>query len=75
MCHPSWTRALTAAQRPSDLASAGHGPRFTELAGGPPGACRREAPGVTEGMPSCAAKQVTMPARDRAAPATEPQLA
>jgi AraC-like DNA-binding protein len=40
--------------------------RFTELVGMSPGAYRREAGGVVEGMPSCVAKQVTRPIRNRA---------
>ena len=154
MCHPSWTRALTAAQRLRDLArlrrvrdridreyaqpldvgalargahmSAGHlsrefklaygespygylmtrrieramallrrgdlsvtevcfavgrsslgtfSTRFTELAGVPPSTYRRDAARATAGMPSCVAKQVTRPVRNREAPVTEPQLA
>ena len=154
VCHPSWARALTAAQRRSDLArlrrvrdridreyaqpldvealargahmSAGHlsrqfrlaygeppysylmtrrieramallrrgglsvtevcfavgcsslgtfSTRFTELAGVPPSTYRRQAADVAAGMPSCVAKQVTRPVRNREAPVTEPQLA
>ncbi len=153
MCHPSWTRALAAAQHLSDLAwlrrvrdrmdreyaqpldvealargahmSAGHlsrqfrlaygespysylmtrrieramallrrgdlsvtevcfavgcsslgtfSTRFTELVGVPPSAYRRQA-AVAAGLPSCVAKQVTRPVRNREAPVTEPQLA
>ncbi|HST49340.1 helix-turn-helix transcriptional regulator [Jatrophihabitans sp.] len=48
--------------------------RFTELVGVPPSTYRREA-AATEGMPSCVAKQVTRPIRNREAPAGEPQLA
>jgi AraC-like DNA-binding protein len=154
MCHPSWTRALTAAQPLRDLArlrrvrdridreyaqpldvealaraaymSAGHlsrqfrlaygespyayvmtrrieramallrrgdlsvtevcfavgcsslgtfSTRFTEMVGVPPSVYRRQAADGTAGMPSCVAKQVTRPVRDRKAPAREPQLA
>jgi AraC-like DNA-binding protein len=154
MCHPAWTRALTAAQPRSDLAwlrrvrdridreyaqpldvealargaymSAGHlsrqfrlaygespdrylmtrrieramallrrgdlsvtdvcfavgcsslgtfSTRFTELAGVPPSIYRRQAAGATAGMPSCLAKHVTRPVRDREARAPQPQLA
>ena len=154
MCHPSWTHALAAAQRLSDLArlrrvrdridreyaqpldvealargahmSAGHlsrqfrlaygeppyaylmtrrieramallrrgdlsvteacfavgcsslgtfSTRFTELVGMPPSAYQRQAAGAAAGMPSCVAKQVTRPVRNREAPVTEPQLA
>jgi AraC-like DNA-binding protein len=49
--------------------------RFTELVGVPPSAYRREATLATEGMPSCVAKQVTRPIRNREAPATDPDLA
>jgi AraC-like DNA-binding protein len=49
--------------------------RFTELVGMPPSAYRREAAGQTAGMPSCVAKEVTRPVRNREARATEPQLA
>jgi AraC-like DNA-binding protein len=43
--------------------------RFTELVGMPPSAYRRDAAATTEGMPSCVAKQVTRPIRNREAPA------
>ncbi|WP_280235887.1 helix-turn-helix transcriptional regulator [Nocardia cyriacigeorgica] len=49
--------------------------RFTELVGIPPSVYRREAADHTAGMPSCVAKQVTRPIRNREAPATDPQLA
>ena len=39
--------------------------RFTELVGIPPSAYRREAARATEGIPSCIAKQVTRPIRNR----------
>jgi AraC-like DNA-binding protein len=42
--------------------------RFTELVGMPPSAYRREAAGPDAGMPSCVAKQVTRPVRNREAP-------
>jgi len=48
--------------------------RFTELVGMPPSAYRRRAAGAAVGMPSCVAKQVTRPVRNREAPVTEPQL-
>lgn len=48
--------------------------RFAELVGVPPSVYRREAAGATEGMPSCVAKQVTRPVRNREAPAPEPHL-
>jgi AraC-like DNA-binding protein len=41
--------------------------RFTELVGMPPSVYRREAMHATVGMPSCVAKQVTRPVRNRAA--------
>jgi len=153
MCHPSWTRALTAAHHLSDLArlrrvrdridreyaqpldvealargvhmSAGHlsrefkaaygespysylmtrrieramallrrgdlsvtevcyevgcsslgtfSTRFAELAGVPPSIYRRQAAEAAAGMPSCVAKQVTRPVRNREARAAEPHL-
>jgi hypothetical protein len=49
--------------------------RFTELVGVPPSVYRRLAAGATAGMPSCVAKQVTRPIRNREAPVTEPHLA
>ncbi len=49
--------------------------RFTELVGMPPSAYQRQAAGATAGMPSCVAKQVSRPVRNREAPVTEPQLA
>jgi transcriptional regulator GlxA family with amidase domain len=48
--------------------------RFTELVGTPPSVYRRRAR-TTAGIPSCVAKQVTRPIRNREAPVTEPQLA
>jgi AraC-like DNA-binding protein len=48
--------------------------RFTELVGVPPSTYRRQAAAATAGMPSCVAKQVTRPIRNREAPVTEPQL-
>ena len=42
--------------------------RFTELVGMPPSAYRREAAGPAAGIPSCVAKQVTRPVRNREAP-------
>jgi len=41
--------------------------RFTELVGVPPSVYRRDAVRATEGMPSCVAKQVTRPIRNREA--------
>jgi AraC-like DNA-binding protein len=45
--------------------------RFTELVGVPPSVYRREAAGATAGIPSCVAKQVTRPMRNREALVTE----
>jgi AraC-like DNA-binding protein len=41
--------------------------RFTELVGVPPSIYRRQAARATSGMPSCVAKQVTRPVRNREA--------
>ena len=41
--------------------------RFTELVGVPPSTYRRRAEHATAGMPSCVAKQVTRPVRNREA--------
>ncbi|MEU8134077.1 helix-turn-helix transcriptional regulator [Streptodolium elevatio] len=41
--------------------------RFAELVGMPPSAYRQRAAQATEGMPSCVAKQVTRPVRNREA--------
>jgi AraC-like DNA-binding protein len=49
--------------------------RFTELVGVPPSVYRRDAARATAGMPSCVAKQVTRPIRNREAPVTGPRLA
>ncbi|MGI8760251.1 MAG: helix-turn-helix transcriptional regulator [Jatrophihabitantaceae bacterium] len=49
--------------------------RFTELVGVPPSIYRRRAARATAEMPSCVAKQVTRPIRNREAPVSEPQLA
>jgi transcriptional regulator GlxA family with amidase domain len=49
--------------------------RFTELVGVPPSTYRRDATRAMAGMPSCVAKQVTRPVRNREAPVTQPQLA
>ena len=48
--------------------------RFTELVGIPPSAYRQHAAAATAGMPSCIAKQVTRPIRNREAPVAGPQL-
>lgn len=45
--------------------------RFTELVGMPPSVYRRQAGRATAGIPSCVAKQVTRPIRNREAPVTE----
>jgi AraC-like DNA-binding protein len=49
--------------------------RFTELVGVPPSTYRRDATRTTAGMPSCVAKQVTKPVRNREALVNEPQIA
>ena len=54
--------------------------RFTELVGMPPSEYRRQAAGETKGMPSCLAKQVSRPIRQRQvrngeAPAVDAPLA
>jgi len=49
--------------------------RFTELVGMPPSTYRRQAARATAGMPSCVAKQVTRPVRNREAPVARTQLA
>ena len=49
--------------------------RFSELVGVPPSVYRREAANATAGMPSCVARQVTRPIRNREAPDREPRLA
>jgi len=48
--------------------------RFTELVGVPPSTYRRDAARATIGMPSCVAKQVTRPIRNREAPVAERHL-
>jgi AraC-like DNA-binding protein len=48
--------------------------RFAELVGVPPSVYRDQAAGATVGMPSCVAKQVTRPIRNREAPARESHL-
>ena len=48
--------------------------RFTELVGMPPSAYRRAEAEATAGMPSCVAKQVTKPVRNREVPVTLAQL-
>ena len=49
--------------------------RFTELVGVPPSTYRDQTTGRASEMPSCVAKQVTRPIRNREAPVSEPQLA
>ena len=48
--------------------------RFTELVGVPPSTYRRDAARTTAGIPSCVAKQVTRPIRNREARGPEPHL-
>ena len=48
--------------------------RFTELVGTPPSAYRRDVARAMAGLPSCVAKQVTRPVRNREARAPEPHL-
>jgi AraC-like DNA-binding protein len=49
--------------------------RFTELVGMPPSAYRERSMSATAGIPSCVAKRVTRPVRNREAPRVEPHLA
>jgi transcriptional regulator GlxA family with amidase domain len=49
--------------------------RFTELVGVAPSVYRRDATGATTGIPSCVAKQVTRPVRNREATVAEPRVA
>jgi AraC-like DNA-binding protein len=49
--------------------------RFAELVGMPPSVYRREAARATAGLPSCVARQVMRPVRNREAPVREPGLA
>ncbi|UGT55760.1 helix-turn-helix transcriptional regulator [Nocardia asteroides] len=44
--------------------------RFTKLVGVPPSVYRQQQAEATEGMPSCVAKKVTRPIRNREAPTT-----
>ncbi len=48
--------------------------RFTELVGVPPSTYRAQTTRETAGIPSCVAKRVTRPIRNREAPASAPQL-
>jgi len=49
--------------------------RFTELVGVSPSVYRQESARVTQGMPSCVARQVTRPVRNREARPAERALA
>jgi AraC-like DNA-binding protein len=49
--------------------------RFTELVGMPPSTYRERAADGSAEIPSCLAKQVMRPIRNREAPGTGPQLA
>jgi AraC-like DNA-binding protein len=49
--------------------------RFTQLVGVSPNAYRRQTAGPVAGIPSCMAKQVTRPVRNREARTLDPQLA
>ncbi len=49
--------------------------RFAELVGVPPSTYRRQTAGLATGMPSCVAKQVTRPIRNREARVIRPHLA
>jgi AraC-like DNA-binding protein len=49
--------------------------RFTELVGVSPSVYRREAADATRGIPSCVARQVTRPIRNREAKTDTPDLA
>jgi AraC-like DNA-binding protein len=46
--------------------------RFTELVGVPPSAYQKQAADETDGIPSCTAKQVTRPIRNREASGSGP---
>jgi AraC-like DNA-binding protein len=48
--------------------------RFTELVGLPPSVYKERAARSTAGLPSCVAKQVTRPVRNREAPLVESHL-
>ncbi|MBB6171694.1 AraC-like DNA-binding protein [Nocardiopsis mwathae] len=48
--------------------------RFTELVGMPPSAYKHRAASAVAGMPSCMARQVTRPVRNREARTPEPQI-
>ena len=49
--------------------------RFTELVGVPPSIYRQDPTRATAGIPSCLAKQVTRPIRNREASVTDPGVA
>ena len=49
--------------------------RFTELVGVPPSTYREKTARATAELPSCVAKQVTRPIRNREAPVTDSHLA
>ncbi|WP_228812169.1 helix-turn-helix transcriptional regulator [Nocardia flavorosea] len=49
--------------------------RFTELVGVPPSVYRQQESAEAAGMPSCVARQVTRPIRNREAPVTAARLA
>ena len=49
--------------------------RFSELVGVSPSVYRQQGAGAMKGMPSCVARQVTRPIRNREASADEPELA
>jgi AraC-like DNA-binding protein len=48
--------------------------RFTELVGVPPSTYRAQRGPETAGIPSCVAKQITRPIRNREAPITDPPI-
>jgi AraC-like DNA-binding protein len=48
--------------------------RFAELVGVPPSVYKRDSADEAAGMPSCVAKQVTRPIRNREAPSRDPRL-
>jgi AraC-like DNA-binding protein len=48
--------------------------RFTELVGMPPSTYRRQREPEIAGIPSCVAKQITRPIRNREAPITDPPI-
>ena len=48
--------------------------RFTELVGMSPGMYRRQEGHALAGIPSCVARQVTRPVRNREVPASAPEL-